>query len=113
RSQDRAFVAGLLNSHTVHVARTPVVEGFLAHRAGEVDALYVSAGARRRGIGSALLAAARVGAGPLSLWTFQANDAALRFYAAQGFVEAERSDGARNDERLPDVRLVENRRDGR
>lgn len=107
RAEDRTFVAGLLVSHSVHVARTPGVAGFLARRGGEIDALYVSAAARRKGIGSALLEAARAAASPLSLWTFQANDAALRFYAARGFVEAERSDGSRNEERLPDIRLVE------
>ncbi len=113
RAEDRAFVASLLDSHTVHVVRTPRVAGFLARRGGEIDAFYVSAGARRTGIGSALLEAARAAASPLSLWTFQANEAALRFYTDRGFVEAERSDGCLNEERLPDIRLVEIERNHR
>jgi 8-oxo-dGTP pyrophosphatase MutT (NUDIX family)/RimJ/RimL family protein N-acetyltransferase len=42
----------------------------------------------------------------LQLWAFQVNEAAQRFYARHGFVEVERTDGANNDEREPDVRMV-------
>ena len=44
-------------------------------------------------------------AGHLTLWTFQANDGARRFYAREGFREVEFTDGAGNAEKLPDVRL--------
>ena len=40
----------------------------------------------------------------LELWTFQANTAAQRFYRRHGFVEVERTSGAANEERRPDVR---------
>lgn len=42
----------------------------------------------------------------LSLWTFQVNRSARRFYQRHGFVEAERTGGQRNDKREPDVRYV-------
>lgn len=42
----------------------------------------------------------------LQLWAFQVNVAAQRFYARHGFVEVERTDGAENDEREPDVRMT-------
>ena len=42
----------------------------------------------------------------LELWCFQRNEAARRFYAREGFAEVEWTEGADNDEGLPDVRLV-------
>jgi len=81
------------------------VVGFMALDGGRVDGLYLAAAARRQGIGSALIAAAKA-ASPagLTLRTFVANEAARAFYAAQGFVELQRSAGD-NEERLPDVLL--------
>jgi GNAT superfamily N-acetyltransferase len=107
RDEDTGFVAGLVAATDVTVAEGadgPV--GFLARDGGEVPALYVSGTARGQGIGTALLRQAQDTVDRLTLWTFQANAAALRFYARAGFAEAERTDGARNDEKLPDVRLV-------
>jgi len=106
RDEDRAFVAGLSVSHEVQVACGADVMGFIACRTGEIDALYVSASARRQGVGGALLAAAKKRNPQLSLWTFAANAPALAFYSARGFVEEGRTDGQRNEEHLPDVRLV-------
>ena len=42
-------------------------------------------------------------AGRLWLWTFQANLGAQRFYLREGFAEVRRTDGAGNDEGLPDI----------
>ena len=42
----------------------------------------------------------------LELWTFQANIGAQRFYMRHGFTEAERTNGAGNEEGLPDIRYV-------
>ena len=39
----------------------------------------------------------------LSLWTFQRNAAARRFYERQGFTLVEATDGSRNMEKEPDV----------
>jgi len=59
---------------------------------------------RGRSIGAALLQTAKEAQPDLTLWTFQANTGAQRFYLRHGFTEAARSDGARNDEKLPDIR---------
>ena len=68
-----------------------------------MHALYLLPEACGQGIGKALLDRAKGEAGPLELWTFQANTGAQRFYLREGFVEARRTDGAENDEGLPDI----------
>ncbi len=40
---------------------------------------------------------AKVGRERLTLWAFQQNGAALRFYAREGFAEIARTDGAGNE----------------
>lgn len=102
RAEDRAFVAGLIARAEVFVA----AGGFLARDGDVMLALYLAPAARGRGLGKALLDRAKEGRDALSLWAFAQNEGALRFYAREGFAEAERTDGAGNDERLPDVRLV-------
>jgi hypothetical protein len=42
----------------------------------------------------------------LKLWTLQSNAGAQRFYLRHGFVEADRTDGADNEERAPDILYV-------
>ena len=73
---------------------------------GWVDQLYVEPERCGEGIGRRLLDHAKgLATGPLELWTFQVNAAARRFYARNGFVEVELTDGTANEEREPDVRL--------
>jgi ribosomal protein S18 acetylase RimI-like enzyme len=81
------------------------VVGVLALSAGWVDQLYLDPDFRGRGIGDRFVALAqeRHPAG-LQLWTFQVNGPAQRFYERHGFVAVERTDGAGNMEREPDVR---------
>ena len=82
--------------------------GFIALAPGWVEHLYLDPAAQGEGLGRALLelAQARDTTGQLQLYTFQVNDRARRFYARNGFVEVELGDGASNEERQPDVRLV-------
>ncbi len=78
--------------------------GFMALDRAEdcVTALYVATPGR--GLGKALLDRAKAGRAALTLWTFQANADARRFYAREGFSEVRRTDGD-NEESLPDVLL--------
>ena len=80
------------------------VLGFLAREEAYVHALYVSAAARGRGVGSALLQGAQAVRPTLDLWTFAANAGARRFYRRHGFAEV-RSTAGENDEGLPDILL--------
>ena len=72
---------------------------------GHLEQLYVAPDRLGRGIGRELveLAKDRFPAG-LSLWTFQVNERARRFYERNGFVAVELTDGSGNQERQPDVR---------
>ncbi len=106
RAQDLSFAADMIDRGWVRVAEGDgQVIGFSAREGEYVHALYVDPAARRQGCGSALLSALQQDCSALSLWTFQANLSAQAFYARHGFREMERSDGARNDEGLPDMRL--------
>lgn len=103
-AETEAWLAGVLfRECRVLMAREG---GFVAvDRHDRVQALYVAAGARGRGVGTALLDAAKAMApGGLTLWTFEPNLAARRFYARHGFTEIRRTAGE-NDEGVPDILL--------
>ncbi|MFI5730839.1 GNAT family N-acetyltransferase [Kribbella sp. NPDC051587] len=73
----------------------------------DLDQLYVDPDLAGRGIGSTLVDLAKdLRPGGLALWTFQSNLRAQAFYRSHGFTEVRRTDGAANEERAPDVRMV-------
>jgi GNAT superfamily N-acetyltransferase len=80
------------------------VVGMMAITPGHLEQLYVAPDRLGDGIGRRLvdLAKERSPAG-LSLWTFQVNDRARRFYERNGFTAVEFTDDD-NQERQPDVR---------
>lgn len=83
-------------------AGTPV--GILVLDGEWVDQLYVEPAMTGQGIGAQLLSVAkRDRPGGLRLWTFASNTLAQRFYERHGFVETDRTDGRRNEERAPDI----------
>lgn len=107
REDDRVFLGGLIETHLVRVVRHgETTLGFIARKGGEIDALYLGSAARGRGIGKALVDEVKATEPLASLWTFQANTGAIAFYRREGFIEAERTDGRGNDERLPDIRMT-------
>ncbi|MFF4781594.1 GNAT family N-acetyltransferase [Streptomyces griseorubiginosus] len=83
------------------------VVGLMVLAEGLLSQLYLDPDWRGRGIGDQFVALAKERSPQgLSLWTFQVNKPAHRFYERHGFVEAERTDGSGNEEREPDVRYV-------
>lgn len=78
--------------------------GVMALRQGWIDQLYVLPEAQSQGIGSGLISIAKSSQSSLSLWTFQKNVAARRFYEQHGFTVIEETDGLTNEEKEPDVR---------
>lgn len=110
--ENLGFCQAMISRGWVRLAeRAGQVLGFIARNADEVNALYVTQPSRGQGIGAAMIDEAKQASPSLSLWTFQDNLGARRFYAEHGFIEVERSDGAGNDEKLPDVKLLWTRKD--
>lgn len=114
RGHDDAHVHGLFADVVVPRYETWVADdggtvvGLMVLDDGqELEQLYLDPSWRGRGLGDRFvdLAKRRRPTG-LALWTFQVNTAAQRFYRRHGFVEVERTDGAANEEREPDVRFV-------
>ena len=86
--------------------RNGALAGFVAVTDDTIDHLYIHPDHWRHGLGRRLVMAAQASRPRLSLWTFQGNAAARAFYAACEFVEVDTTDGARNEERTPDVRFA-------
>ena len=105
RAEDIAYAGAMIDRGWVTVAEDDAgIAGFSALDGAEVVSLYVASRARGHGVGTQLLGALKAQSDTLTLWTFQANTGAQRFYARHGFVEVERTDGRRNEEHLPDIR---------
>lgn len=112
-AEDIAHAGQLIDRGWVTIAeRGSGVAGFVAFDGVEVAALYVAAEHRGFGVGRRLLDRVRACANRLSLWTFQANVRAIKFYLRHGFVEVARTDGGHTDEKLPDVRFEWQRKAG-
>ena len=77
--------------------------GIIAFREGRVDQLYVLPASQGRGFGRALLQITKNRSRKLSLWTFQHNRNARRFYERQGFTVVKETDGSSNEEKEPDA----------
>jgi GNAT superfamily N-acetyltransferase len=96
----------VLPNHDVWVAEVDGhVVGYVAVDGDELNDLYVRPGFQGRGVGTTLLGQAKaLSPSGLSLWAFQRNAGARRFYERHGFVAVELTDGSGNEEREPDVR---------
>ncbi len=80
--------------------------GFLAREGEEIHHLYCHPEFLRCGLGTRLIASAKeADVDSLTLWCFQANWPARRFYEAQGFHAIAFTDGRGNEEKTPDVRF--------
>ena len=77
--------------------------GYVAFRPDFIEHLFIRPEAQNAGFGLQLLEKAKQSSAELSLWTFQQNAAARRFYERHGFIAVVETDGADNEEKLPDV----------
>ena len=105
-TQTQAFLEQLISGGSVTVAEDQSkLCGFLALDQTEIIALYIAKSARGQGWGTALLDHAKAAHHHLALWTFAQNAPARAFYSGRGFRQTKASDGSRNDENLPDIRM--------
>ena len=79
--------------------------GFIAFARGWVNQLYIAPQFQQRGLGTELLGIAKRSGPSLELWAFQVNLPAIRFYQRNGFRIVQRTDGAANEAKQPDVRM--------
>jgi GNAT superfamily N-acetyltransferase len=107
-AEDADYVARvMLPHHEVWAAEVNGnLTGFIAFAGDMVHHLFVAPPYQGRGVGSQLLEIAKGSRPSLQLWVFQVNDPAIRFYERHGFTVAERTDGANNQEKEPDARMV-------
>lgn len=83
------------------------VAAFLALTPGWIEHLYVHPAHQNKNIGLNLLDLAKERSDSnLSLWTFQQNSGARKFYERHGFTADLTTDGRRNEEHLPDMRYI-------
>jgi ribosomal protein S18 acetylase RimI-like enzyme len=105
REETVTFFTDVLLREDVLVAEADrIVVGFIALLCDHIDHLYIAPAYQHRRIGDELLAIAKkLHPDGLTLWTFQRNARARRFYETRGFVASEFTDGLRNEEGQPDV----------
>lgn len=83
------------------------VRGYMLLGDEELLHLYLDLAHTGRGIGAELLAHAKARRPDgFSLWTFQENEGARRFYERHGLHAVELGDGSGNEEGVPDVRYA-------
>jgi GNAT superfamily N-acetyltransferase len=103
--ETRAFVRGLFERSEVWVAEEDGrVVGMAVLSDDMLEHIYVHPNAQGRGAGSALLhqAMLRRPAG-FTLWVFQQNEQARRFYERRGLHAIRLTDGSGNEEKTPDA----------
>lgn len=87
--------------------RDGAVVGYLILDPAWLDSLYVRPDLVGQGIGSVLLDLAKsLRPGGFSLWVFESNVRAQRFYARHGLVPVRRTDGSDNEEKAPDIEMA-------
>ena len=105
----RGWVAGWdLSAYDVWLATVGGrVAGYARFTTTWLDDLYVRPEHQGRGVGGALFdLVASLRPGGFCLWVFESNTPARAFYRARGCLELERTDGAGNEEKAPDIRVA-------
>ncbi len=110
-AEDRQWMAGQLakDDHEAWVASLPDgrIVGYALLSPVWLDHLFIAPELRGTGIGTVLLDLVKsLRPDGFSLWVFESNAGARRFYERHGFVELERTDGSGNEEKAPDVRMA-------
>ena len=103
--EHRSWFTKQLTEHEGWVWDEDGIRGFSVLTEDELMYLYLDLGWTGRGIGSRLLDHAKQRRpGGFTLWTFQQNEDARRFYERHGLVAIQFTDGEHNEEKTADVR---------
>ncbi len=109
-AEDRVWFAAQLakDSHEAWVAeQAGELLGYALFTTGWLDHLFLRPDATGQGIGTLLLELVKsLRPDGFALWVFESNVGARRFYGRHGFVDLERTDGAGNEEKAPDIKLA-------
>lgn len=109
-AEDRRWMADRLAGpdHEMWVAEADGrIVGFALFTDVWLDHLFVHPEHLGDGVGTALLDLVKsLRPEGFSLWVFESNAGARRFYGRHGLVELERTDGSGNEERSPDIRMA-------
>ncbi|GAB2600814.1 GNAT family N-acetyltransferase [Pseudactinotalea suaedae] len=102
------WVAGWdLSEAAVWVAERDGLLGYARLWQDWLEDLYVDPAHQGQGVGSRLLEEVKTQRPHgFRLWVFESNTPARAFYRAHGLVEIDRTDGAGNEEKLPDVKMA-------
>jgi len=103
--EDRAFFAHAIVEREVWIAdEDGAVLGLAAIHGDELSHLYVAPEHQGSGIGTELMERVkRERPAGFTLWVFQQNEGARRFYERHGLRLVRETDGSGNDERTPDA----------
>jgi GNAT superfamily N-acetyltransferase len=103
--EHRVFFGGVVAGRETWVwDEDGTLTGFLVLGESTIDFLYLEPERTGQGIGSALLDHAKERRpGGFTLWTFQQNDGARRFYERHGLRAVRFTEGKANEEKTPDV----------
>lgn len=106
--EDLAYIAGLFADHEVWVAKDGgTVHGFAILSPDQLLQIHVAPDEQNKGIGGRLLAQAKERRpGGFSLWVFQKNEGARRFYERHGLELVRLTDGQDNEENEPDAQYA-------
>jgi GNAT superfamily N-acetyltransferase len=105
--EHRLWFAGRMTDQEIWVYDDGEVRGFAAIGDDVLDHLYVDPEWIGCGIGRALLEhTKRRRPDGFTLWCFQANERARRFYEKHGCAAVEFTDGAGNEEKTPDMKYA-------
>jgi GNAT superfamily N-acetyltransferase len=98
------FAERLFAANEIWLSEAPDgATAYVAFRPDFIEHLFVRPDVQGGGLGVTLLDKAKAQAAELTLWTFQQNHRARRFYERHGFSCVRLTDGADNEEKLPDV----------
>ncbi|KAB8039039.1 GNAT family N-acetyltransferase [Silvanigrella paludirubra] len=80
--------------------------GFLAKNKEVIEHLYVIPDYQNFSVGQKLLDFCLKTGNKFELWVFQENIRAIRFYEKNGFILEEKTNGDRNEEKVPDAKYI-------